>query len=46
MKQEKKVTLEELKIQSFSTELGRDDQKAIKGGSVIESGRTSVPTFC
>ena len=46
MKHEKKLTLEELKIQSFSTELNPDDQKAIKGGSVIESGRTSVPTFC
>lgn len=46
MKQEKKLTLEELKVQSFSTEMSRDDQKAIKGGSVPGSGRTSVPTFC
>lgn len=46
MKQEKKLNLEELSVQSFTTELGRKDQKAVKGGSAPESGRTSVPTFC
>lgn len=50
MKQEKKVTIEELKIQSFTTELDRSEQKTVKGQGATDvqilCGRTSVPTFC
>ena len=46
MKNEKKLTLEELKIQSFSTELNPDELKTIKGGSVGAAGGSDVPIFC
>ncbi len=50
MNNEKKLCLEELKVQSFTTEMDRGEQKAVKGGGgsdvPIFCGRTSVPTFC
>ena len=46
MKQEKKVTLEGLKVQSFSTELNPDELKTIKAGSVGGAGGSDVPIFC
>lgn len=46
MKHEKKVTLEELKVQSFNTELSLEELDAIKGGSVGAPGGSDVPIFC
>jgi hypothetical protein len=46
MRQEKKVKLNELKVQSFVTVLDKGEQKAIKGGSLGAPGGTAVPIFC
>ena len=47
MNTEKKLNLEELKVQSFKTTLSTDEKKAIKGGwpgAVL--GRTSIKIYC
>ena len=47
MSQEKKLNLEELKVQSFSTTLDRDEEREIKGGSVVGAeDATAVPIYC
>ena len=45
-KEEKKVTLEEVKVQSFITALDNDEQKVVKGGEEFELGTTSIRIFC
>jgi hypothetical protein len=44
--QEKKLSLEDIHVQSFVTSLDRDEQKEIKGGSGTEQEGTEVPIFC
>ncbi|NIM14304.1 MAG: hypothetical protein GTO45_19895 [Candidatus Aminicenantes bacterium] len=44
--QEKKLSLEDLHVQSFVTSLDWDKQKEIKGGSGTEQEGTQVPIFC
>ena len=46
MGKEKKLGLQELKVQSFRTTLSKDEQKAIKGGSVAVPGATSIKIYC
>jgi hypothetical protein len=46
MRQEKKVKLNKIQVQSFTTVLDQDEQKVVKGGSLGEPGGTAVPIFC
>jgi hypothetical protein len=46
MKKEKKLSLEELKVQSFRTTLTRDEQKAVNGGGEAELGITFIKIYC
>jgi len=47
MNTEKKLNLEEIKVQSFTTTLDRDEQREIKGGSVVAAeDATAVPIYC
>jgi hypothetical protein len=46
MRQEKKLSLEELKVQSFSTTLTMDEQKAIKAGNDGDLEVTYIKVFC
>ncbi len=46
MIQEKKVTIEELKVQSFTTLLNLEELDVIKGGTGAAPGRSAVPIFC
>ena len=47
MNREKKLSLKELKVQSFSTTLSKDEKKAIKGGdSTAVPGTTSIKIYC
>ena len=44
MKDKQKLKLGEIKVESFSTTLDKDEQKVIKGGTKV--GTTSMPIFC
>ena len=44
--QEKKLSLEDIHVQSFVTSLDWDEQKEIKGGSRTEPEGTDVIIFC
>jgi hypothetical protein len=44
MKDKQKLKLGEIKVESFTTTLDREEQKKVKGGSDI--GTTSMPIFC
>ena len=47
MRQEKKVKLNELQVQSFVTTLNRDEQEAIKGGGPDAApGTTNIRILC
>lgn len=46
MNQEKRLNLEEIKVQSFTTELTEDELLNVNGGSVPGVGTTSIPAFC
>lgn len=46
MKNEKKLSLQEIKVESFITALNIDEQEAVKGGSNAELGTTAVRVFC
>lgn len=47
MKKEKTLRLGKITVQTFVTSLGKDEQKAINGGSQMpEPGGTSNPIFC
>lgn len=47
MRQEKKVKLNELQVQSFVTTLNSDEQKAVKGGGPDAApGTTNVRILC
>jgi len=46
MKKEKKLSLEELKVQSFRTTLTRDEQKAVNGGCEAEMLITYIKVYC
>jgi len=47
MKKEKKQRLGKITVQSFVTSLGKDEQKAVNGGSEApQPGGTSNPIFC
>ena len=47
MNNEKKLSLEELKVQSFTTTLDRDEQNEIKGGTNVGvEDATAVPIYC
>jgi hypothetical protein len=46
MKRERKMSLEEIKIESFITTLDSEKQKEIRGGSRPGEGTTSLPIFC
>lgn len=43
---EKKLSLEEIKVQSFTTELTEVELANVNGGSVPGIGTTSIPAFC
>ncbi len=46
MKVEKKLSLEEIKVESFTTALDRNELEEILGGSLAGPGTTSVRIFC
>lgn len=46
MKRERKMSLEEITIESFITTLDSEKQKEIRGGSKPEGGTTTLPIFC
>lgn len=46
MRAKKKVTLKELKVQSFITTLDKIEQKIVKGGEVQQLGTTNIRIFC
>jgi hypothetical protein len=47
MNNEKKLSLEGIKVESFITTLNSDEQKAVKGGFGDPQGDiTAVPIFC
>ena len=46
MLKEKKLSLEEIKIQSFTTELTEVELEEVIGGSIPGIGTTSIPAFC
>jgi len=46
MTKEKKLNLEELKVQSFLTTLNGDEQNEVKGGMDTEIGTTFIRVFC
>lgn len=45
-KEEKKLCLKEIKVQSFITTLEMDEQKEIKGGTGAQNVDTFVPIYC
>jgi hypothetical protein len=45
-KQEKKLCLKELEVQSFITTLEMDEQKEIKGGTGAQNVGTFVRIYC
>lgn len=45
-REEKKLCLEEIKVQSFITTLEMDEQKEIKGGAGAENLGTEIRIFC
>lgn len=46
MKNEKKLSLEEIKVESFITTLTIDEKEAVKGGLDEALGTTAVRIFC
>jgi hypothetical protein len=46
MPKEKKFSLEEIKVQSFITELTEVELTKVNGGSLPGVGTTSIPAFC
>jgi hypothetical protein len=44
--QNKKLSLQDIKVQSFVTTLEEYDQEVIKGGTSEQNMRTLVPVLC
>lgn len=42
----KKLSLEKITLWDYDSILGRDEQKAARGGSVNGAGRTEIIIFC